>query len=173
MKNAKKAAVLSLLAVFILAGVSASFAQGGGPGPMKHGEEGIPRLLEGIDLSQAQKPQIKKISAEIMGNNMEDMRELMESGNEKEIQSHHRKMLRVEFEVWNRVLTDDQKTQVKRNAEQVAGPKAPDGKMEIDNKAMFIMFESGHWNKNLADKIAHNRAEMFLQMGQKGGPGKP
>jgi hypothetical protein len=43
--------------------------------------------------------------------------------------------------------------------------------MEDQNKAMLDMFESGQWDDGLADEIAQNRAEMFAQMGQRGGPG--
>jgi Spy/CpxP family protein refolding chaperone len=176
MNSTKRFAVLFLLAVFLLAGVSASFAQGGRPGPGNRGEEGIPHSLEGINLTNDQKSEIKEISEEIMGGDMKDMRELMESGDEKEIQAYHKDMLRLEFEVWNNVLTSSQKTQVKKNIQQ-RGPRGgqgaanSSGSMEDQNKAMFDMFESGQWDDGLADEIAQNRAEMFAQMGQRGGPG--
>ncbi len=180
MNSTKKVAVLFLLATFLLAGISASFAQGGRPGPGNRGEEGFPRSLEGINLTNDQKSEIKEISEEIMGNRMKDMRELMESGDKDEIQSYHKDMLRLEFEVWNNVLTSDQKVQVKKNMEQrgnqgprggQGGPDACDSKMKNENQALFDMFENGQWDDDLADGIAQNRAEMFAQMGQRGGPG--
>ena len=180
MNSTKKVAVLFLLAVFLLAGVSASFAQGSRPGPGNRGEEGIPRSLEGINLTNDQKSEIKEISEEIMGSNRKDMRELMESGNEEEIQSYHKDMLRLEFEIWNNVLTSNQKVQVKKNMEQMGnrGPRGVQGgadssgsKMKNENEALFDMFESGQWDDRLADEIAQNRTEMFAQMGQRGGPG--
>lgn len=180
MNSTKKVAVLFLLAVFLLAGVSASFAQEGRPGPGKQGEEGIPRSLEGINLTNDQKSEIKEISEEIMGGKMKDMRELMESGNKEEIQSYHKDMLRLEFEVWNSVLTSDQKIQVKLNMEQMGnnGPRGGQGeangssnRMKNENTAMFNMFEHGQWDDDLADEIAQKRAEMSAQMPQRGGPG--
>lgn len=180
MNSTKKVAVLFLLAVFLLAGVSASFAQGGRTGPGNRGEEGIPRSLEGINLTKDQKSEIKEISEEIMGSNMKDMKELMESGDEEEIQSYHKDMLRLEFEVWNNVLTSNQKIQVKKNMEQIGnqgprgiqgGPDASSSKMKNENQALLNMFESGQWDDDLAGEIAQNRAEMFAQMGQRGGPG--
>ena len=180
MNRTQKVAVLFLLAAFLLAGISASFAQGGRPGPGNRGEEGIPRSLEGINLTNDQKSEIKEISEEIMGSNMEDMRELMESGDKDEIQSYHKDMLRLEFEVWNNVLTSDQKVQVKKNMEQrgnqgprggQGGPDASGSKMKNENQALFDMFESGQWDDDLANGIAQNRAEMFARMGQRGGPG--
>ena len=180
MNSTKKVAVLFLLAVFLLAGVSASFAQGGRTGPGNRGEEGIPRSLEGINLTNDQKSEIKEISEEIMGGNMKDMRELMDSGDEEEIQSYHKDMLRLEFEVWNNVLTSNQKIQVKKNMEQMgnSGPRGGQGRsnasgsnMENQNEALFDMFESGQWDDDLANGIAQNRAEMFARMGQRGGPG--
>lgn len=179
MNNTKKVAVIFLLAVFLLAGVSASFAQGGRPGPGNRGEEGIPRSLEGINLTNDQKSEIKEISQEITGSNKKDMREIMESGDKEEIQAFHKDMLRLEFEVWNSVLTSSQKIQVKKNMEQMGnsgprggqGPANPSSNMENQNEALFDMFESGQWDDDLADEIAQNRAEMFAQMGQRGGPG--
>lgn len=180
MNSTKKVAVLFLLAVFLLAGVSASFAQGGRPGPGNRGEEGIPRSLEGINLTNDQKSEIKEISEEIMGSNKKDMREIMESRDKEEMQAFHKDMLRLEFEVWNSVLTSSQKVQVKKNMEQMGNqdPRGGQGRsnasgsnMENQNEALFDMFESGQWDDDLADEIAQNRAEMFAQMGQRGGPG--
>ncbi len=179
MNSTKKVAALFLLAVFLLAGVSASFAQGGRTGPGNRGEKGIPRSLEGINLTNDQKSEIKEISEEIMGDSMKDMRELMENGDEEEIQSYHKDMLKLEFEVWNSVLKNDQKVQVKKNMEQMGNhpPRGDQGgantssKMKNENQALLNMFESGQWDDDLADEIAQNRAEMFAQMGQRGGPG--